>query len=122
MEPSLKNGTRRFRIADHFFLLHSPWDKQLLHIGPQRLSRPKWPPEANIAIGTNQKESSLLGLIALMQFTCHVLEDSVGLWLRSSNSLLCDQVRLDHLLIALGQQRLDLTPSSLDGGRFLLAC
>src|ERR1700730_14450995 len=105
MEPSLKTGTRRFRTADHFFLLHTPLDKQLLHIGAQRLSRPKGTPEANIAIGTNQKESSLLGLIALMQFTSHVLEDPVGLLLRSSNSLLCDQVRLDHLLIALGKRR-----------------
>src|SRR6266536_784349 len=64
------------------------WDKQRLDIAMQGFSRAKWPPEANIAIGTDQDQSSLLGFIALVQFTCEVMQDRAfagedleeGLW------------------------------------------
>ncbi len=74
-------------------MIHRPL-KQLLHIGVQCPGSAKLAPEANIAIGTNQKQPSMLDFIALVQFACEVMQDTAGLLLRSRGDMLCDQVRL----------------------------
>jgi len=98
------------------------WDKQRLDIAMQCLSRAKWPPEANIAIGTDQDQSSLLGFIALVQFTGEVMQDLARLLVQSRGRFLGHQVGLNHLLIPTREQGHDLTPLSLDRGGFLLGC
>src|SRR5256886_16954825 len=86
------------------------WDKQRLDIAMQCLSRAKWPPEANIAIGTDQDQSSLLGFIALVQFTGEVMQDLARLLVQSRGRFLGHQVGLNHLLIPTREQGHDLTP------------
>ena len=98
------------------------WDKQRLDIAMQCLSRAKLPPEANIAIGTDQDQSSLLGFIALVQFSGEVMQDLARLLVQSRGRFLGHQVGLNHLLIPTREQGHDLTPLSLDRGCFLLGC
>src|SRR6266496_4838344 len=98
------------------------WDKQRLDIAMQGFSRAKWPPEANIAIGTDQDQSSLLGFIALVQFTCEVMQDLARLLVQSRGRFLGHQVGLNHLLIPTREQGHDLTPLSLDRSGFLPGC
>src|SRR6266700_5134913 len=96
------------------------WNKQRLDIAAQWLSRAKLPPEANIAIGTNQDQSSLLGFIMLVQFTSFVMQDLVCLLFQSRGRFLGHQVGLNRLLIPTREQGHDLTPLSLDRCCFLM--
>src|SRR2546430_15458309 len=86
----------------------------------QCLSRAKWPSEANIAIGTDQDQSSLLGFIALVQFTGEVMQDLARLLVQSRGRFLGHQEGLNHLLIPTREQGHDLTPLSLDRFFFLM--
>ena len=62
----------------------------------------------------------MLGLIALVQFTCEVMQDLAGLLFRSRGRFLGHQVGLNQPMISKREQGRDLTPLSLDRGGFLL--
>src|SRR6266700_222881 len=125
-----EKGRLRFGCADctkqwarwMLWVCSTTWDEERLDIATQGLGRAKWTQEANIAIGTDQDQSSLLDLIALVQFTGEVMQDRARLVFPSRGRFFGHQVGLNHLLIPTREQDRDLTPLSLDRGGFLLGC
>src|SRR5215467_5548219 len=104
------------------WICFTAWDKERLYVATQWLRRAKWSPEAKIAIGTDQDQSSLLGFIALVQLTGFVKQDLARLLLRSRGRFHGHQVGLDHLMIPRGEQIHDLIPLSLDRGSIPPGC